>query len=177
MMNFEDIIISFRIVVTIMLAWTLAEIFDAIGIDYTLGYVLYVPIFFIMCVVSDSKIMQKNIFPKRNTVSIMSRIAKTWYLYLTPALAILVACVHFRGYTIYKILRVFVACQSAFYVALFYSTNSNRRILLLACFLVLAIIFFPVFRITMRRDMWQLIDFFFAALAIYTNLTIYDDDK
>ena len=67
MMNFEDIIISFRIVVTIMLAWTLAEIFDAIGIDYTLGYVLYVPIFFIMCVVSDSKIMQKNIFPKRNS--------------------------------------------------------------------------------------------------------------
>ena len=176
-MNCADVIISFRIVVSIMLAWALGEVFDSIGIDYTFGYVLYVPIFFIMCVVSDSQIMQKNILPKRNTVSITSRIAKTWYLYLVPAFAILVACVHFRGYTIYKILRVFVACQSAFYVALFSSTGSYRRILLLVCFLVLAIMFFPVFRITMRRDTWQLIDFFFAALAIYTNLTIYDDDK
>lgn len=176
-MKFYDLMFCTRIILTIALAWLMGELVEIIGIHYSWGYVLYVPILFLLCFFLDTERTYKRICPKRNTVSFVDKIANAWLLYVIPIFALIVACIHFRGYTIYKILRVFVACQSAFYVALFSSTNSTRRIILLFCFLVLAIMFFPIFGITMKRSTWQVIDCVFAILAIYTNLTLYDDDK
>ena len=102
---------------------------------------------------------------------------KRLYTYIIPALAIIVACVEFRGYGMYRLVRILVGLQSAVYAYILFSYKSDMIKALAVFFIILGAIFFPVFGISFNHGTWKILDLVFAGISVYTNLHIFENNK
>ena len=151
---------------TILGIGVIGEIGHAIFGNY--GYLLGFICAPYLCMFLTDKLIRLFILPKMpgyQPPTKESYATSNWYLYIVPLFSIIVACIHFRGYWIYKLFRILAGAQSTFYVSQLFLSQSNIKKAIAFCFFVLAIMFFPIFGIRMSREEWQIIDLFFAILS------------
>ncbi len=75
----------------------------------------------------------------------------------------------FDSYGMYKFLRVWVCFVSAFIAWQYYTECKNQLISFI--FIVLAVLFNPIFKIHLHRNDWEIIDI--AVALIYIIFTLY----
>ncbi len=74
-------------------------------------------------------------------------------------------------YGYYTFLRLFITCSSI-YISLSYKENDNNKLnIWVVIFLIIAILFNPIFPIYLDKESWKIIDFFVAGLYLFSYLT------
>lgn len=180
MTSFGLIMFFVRIVVTGITVGYICLFLKSIGVSRSitefLGYALLFVVFFLSICFIDDKVLYNKLNKARQSSAIVERIYECWYMYLMPIYALMVACIHFKGYNIYYYLRYFVALQSCFYVSRLFPAKNIFKKTLALFFAVMAILFCPLFNIHLRRDTWIVFDFLIAFASILTNYFLYKSD-